>query len=257
MSELFIRFVIMTAILNSSLLDKFSLRDIRPGWGTVLRNKKFMGDPARWPEHTCQFEHLKFEFELKKKSLELKRQLLNEENKRIQAEKWMKEHEKVKKQLNKSETEKKKLEKLLQELEGNRIVTEKRHEKEVKEVKNQLKKSEADKRSSQEVLMQKLYRMQERLIQKEDEMKNYKKSCDCKEKRIQKLEDILECPICLETASAPIYTCLQFHLICSKCRPQVSKCPECRETYKDQRNFRKHRYAEREAEELNKLKEGS
>ena len=31
----------------------------------------------------------------------------------------------------------------------------------------------------------------------------------------------LECPVCLETANIPIYTCPKQHLICSECRPKV------------------------------------
>ena len=245
-SDLFIRFVVMNAIVREGLCDKFGW-NARLGWDkwTVMKNKKFMGDPAKCP--ALKVPSKLNEDLLEEQLLESKRKCLNEKSKRIHAEKKQKEHEKT-----------------------------------MKEVKKLLQKSEADKRSSQEVLLQKLERMrerlnqkddelknyieekvllreidkmQERLNQKEDELKNFKRSCV--EKRIQEIEDSLECPICLETASVPIYTCLQFHLICSKCRPQVAKCPECRESYKDQRNFRRHRYAERDAEELRKLKESS
>ena len=57
------------------------------------------------------------------------------------------------------------------------------------------------------------------------------------------------------TAELPIYTCSQSHLICSNCRPHVNTCPVCRERYSDQENYRRHRYAERELEEMKKLKE--
>ena len=43
------------------------------------------------------------------------------------------------------------------------------------------------------------------------------------------------------------------HLICSSCRPKVKECPECRVAY--QGPPRRHRYAEKTAEELKKLKE--
>ena len=66
-----------------------------------------------------------------------------------------------------------------------------------------------------------------------------------------KSED-LTCPVCLETASAPIYlTCQQMHFICSNCEPGLTSCPECREAY--QGPPRRHRYAEREAQELKDL----
>ena len=41
----------------------------------------------------------------------------------------------------------------------------------------------------------------------------------------------LECPVCLEEAAAPIYSCPKVHLICSSCRPRVLLCPECRLEY--------------------------
>ena len=49
---------------------------------------------------------------------------------------------------------------------------------------------------------------------------------------IESKEKDLECPVCLETAVAPIFSCPESHVICSTCRPKVSKCPECRVTYK-------------------------
>ena len=71
---------------------------------------------------------------------------------------------------------------------------------------------------------------------------------------IAKKEADLECPVCLSTATVPIYSCPESHLICSECRPQVTECPECRLEYKDKEVFRRHRYAERMAEELDMLR---
>ena len=70
-------------------------------------------------------------------------------------------------------------------------------------------------------------------------------------KSIEEKEAELTCPVCLDTAVAPIFMCLQMHLICSNCQPRVASCPECREAY--QGPPRRHRYAERDAEELKKL----
>jgi len=70
-------------------------------------------------------------------------------------------------------------------------------------------------------------------------------------KSIAEKEAALECPVCLETAKAPIFMCQQQHLICFKCRPRLTLCPECREAY--QGLPRRHRYAERDAEELEKM----
>ena len=63
----------------------------------------------------------------------------------------------------------------------------------------------------------------------------------------------LECPVCLETAEGDIYSCQEQHLICSTCRPKVTECPECRVAYKFP--LRRHRYAEKTAVELRKLRE--
>ena len=81
-------------------------------------------------------------------------------------------------------------------------------------------------------------------------MKEYSKLV----KKIGKKKEDLTCPVCLETASAPIYlTCQQMHFICSDCQPKLTLCPQCREAC--QRPPRRHRYAEREAQELKDLQE--
>ena len=58
---------------------------------------------------------------------------------------------------------------------------------------------------------------------------------------IESKEKDLECPVCLETAIAPIFSCPESHVICATCRPKVSKCPECRVTYKGPP--RRHRFS--------------
>ena len=70
-------------------------------------------------------------------------------------------------------------------------------------------------------------------------------------KSIKEKEAALECLVCLETVKAPIFMCQQQHLVCSKCQPRLASCPECRETY--QKQPRRHIYAERDAEELEKI----
>ena len=73
-------------------------------------------------------------------------------------------------------------------------------------------------------------------------------------KKIEKKKEDLTCPVCLETASAPIYlTCQQMHFICSECEPRLTSCPMCREVYKGPP--RRHRDAERDAQELKDLQE--
>merc|ERR1712130_1098971 len=70
-------------------------------------------------------------------------------------------------------------------------------------------------------------------------------------KKIEDKESDLECPVCLEVSSSPIFSCDEQHIICSDCRPKVSICPECREPYPDKP--RRHRYAEKAAKELEAL----
>ena len=73
-------------------------------------------------------------------------------------------------------------------------------------------------------------------------------------KSIEEKEAELACPVCYETAVAPIFImCQQMHLVCSSCQPRVTSCPECREPY--QRPPRRHRYAERDAAELENMRE--
>merc|ERR1712083_127686 len=70
-------------------------------------------------------------------------------------------------------------------------------------------------------------------------------------KKIEAKESDLECPVCLEVSSTPIYSCDEQHIICSDCRPKVKICPECREPYPNKP--RRHRYAEKAAQELEAL----
>ena len=59
----------------------------------------------------------------------------------------------------------------------------------------------------------------------------------------------LQCPVCLETASSPIYSCPD--VICSSCRPKVKQCPVCRVRYQGQPQ--RHRFAEKTLEDLVRL----
>jgi len=72
------------------------------------------------------------------------------------------------------------------------------------------------------------------------------------EDQVSEKERELECPVCLDVACSPIFMCSDQHLICSKCRPKLSNCPECRMEYRGK--FIRHRYAEKTAEELERLK---
>ena len=74
-----------------------------------------------------------------------------------------------------------------------------------------------------------------------------------KEKDILKKKEELDCPVCLETARVPIYTCSEQHIICSCSADKIANCPQCREELA--RPLKRHRYAEREVEELASLRE--
>jgi len=71
--------------------------------------------------------------------------------------------------------------------------------------------------------------------------------------QIYEKERELECPVCLEVAEAPILMCSEQHLICSGCRLKMKTCPECRTPYTG--TSRRHRYAEKTAEQLSRLRE--
>ena len=63
----------------------------------------------------------------------------------------------------------------------------------------------------------------------------------------------LKCPVCLETAGGEIFSCVEQHLVCSQCRPRVVECPQCRQPYPP--TPIRHRYAEKMAGELERLRE--
>ena len=78
-----------------------------------------------------------------------------------------------------------------------------------------------------------------------------------KEATLKELEAELECVVCLETGSSPLYCCQEQHLVCSTCRPGVRRtgqCPTCRAPYPGG-DLLRHRFAERTAERLGALRQ--
>eukprot|EP00092_Neocalanus_flemingeri_P018467 GFUD01019986.1.p1 GENE.GFUD01019986.1~~GFUD01019986.1.p1 ORF type:complete len:105 (+),score=37.09 GFUD01019986.1:164-478(+) len=51
-------------------------------------------------------------------------------------------------------------------------------------------------------------------------------------KEIEEKERDLECPVCFEVCTKPIFMCDLSHQICKQCRPKMKVCPQCREQYK-------------------------
>ena len=70
---------------------------------------------------------------------------------------------------------------------------------------------------------------------------------------ISKKESWLECPVCYQISSPPIYKCFKEHLICSNCLPRMNnKCPTCRSGFA--RTDRIFRLAEENWRELQSMK---
>jgi len=71
---------------------------------------------------------------------------------------------------------------------------------------------------------------------------------------IQDMVKDLECPVCMEESAAPIFSCMQMHVICSTCRDKVvgNSCPVCRGSYGLERM--RHRFAEKISEKLAQLR---
>ena len=83
------------------------------------------------------------------------------------------------------------------------------------------------------------------------------KSITEKEATLKQLEEKLECVVCLETGSSPLYCCQEQHLVCSTCMPGVRRtgqCPACRAPYPGG-DLLRHRFAERTAERLGALRQ--
>ena len=71
------------------------------------------------------------------------------------------------------------------------------------------------------------------------------------DKKVDELMNMLECPICLDTADrAPIYQCPEGHLLCSECNSRLTECPQCGHALMNSRN----RTAEELASKLQGLK---
>jgi len=48
---------------------------------------------------------------------------------------------------------------------------------------------------------------------------------------------ILECPVCTEPPTPPIYNCQTGHSVCSICKDLLDKCPLCDQKFAESRNY--------------------
>jgi len=133
------------------------------------------------------------------------------------------------------------------------------------EITNKITKLETEKVNLQSEIQKEadVFKMKENEIKTEvDKVEEMIKSLDlkiktkeCKDPMVEFLTNQiatkqrdLECPVCLEVAKPPIYSCSKSHLVCHRCRLRIERCPECREKYKGE--MMRHRYAEMNAKEL-------
>ena len=55
-------------------------------------------------------------------------------------------------------------------------------------------------------------------------------------KEIYEKEQDLECPVCFEVCTKPIFMCDHSRQICNQCQPKMKVCPQCREPYTKHKN---------------------
>eukprot|EP00092_Neocalanus_flemingeri_P072994 GFUD01089959.1.p2 GENE.GFUD01089959.1~~GFUD01089959.1.p2 ORF type:complete len:116 (+),score=33.95 GFUD01089959.1:158-505(+) len=70
-------------------------------------------------------------------------------------------------------------------------------------------------------------------------------------KEIEEEERDVECPVCFELCSKPIFMCDLSHQICKQCRPKMKVCPQCREPYKKHKI--RHKAKEMKSDQLQLL----
>ncbi|XP_054261777.1 uncharacterized protein LOC128985857 [Macrosteles quadrilineatus] len=61
----------------------------------------------------------------------------------------------------------------------------------------------------------------------------------------QSLVALLECPVCLDHATPPIYQCMKGHILCQNCHPRLTLCPMCRSRLPGDRNSVMEKVAEK------------
>ena len=91
-----------------------------------------------------------------------------------------------------------------------------------------------------------------------DSIEDKEEKSDKKSERTQELateieekERDLECPVCFELCTKPIFMCHLSHQICKQCQPKMKVCPQCREPYK--KHKKRHKVKEMTSEQLQLL----
>ncbi|XP_011311758.1 E3 ubiquitin-protein ligase SIAH1B-like isoform X2 [Fopius arisanus] len=51
------------------------------------------------------------------------------------------------------------------------------------------------------------------------------------------LEELMECPVCLDVPQGSIYQCIEGHDICQYCKKIVDMCPICKKPFNEGRNY--------------------
>ena len=114
----------------------------------------------------------------------------------------VKQKEDKDKKLDKLLKKKNKLENFIEEKVSENKETKRRLEKEIKEIKVRFKETQLARKS-------------------EAQPESLKLLVEYINDQIESKEKELECPVCMEVASAPLFCCDDQHLICAECRPKV------------------------------------
>ncbi|XP_015122455.1 E3 ubiquitin-protein ligase sina [Diachasma alloeum] len=51
------------------------------------------------------------------------------------------------------------------------------------------------------------------------------------------LEELLECPVCLDLLKGKVFQCIQGHDVCQYCKKSLDMCPVCKSAFSESRNW--------------------
>eukprot|EP00092_Neocalanus_flemingeri_P032984 GFUD01035868.1.p1 GENE.GFUD01035868.1~~GFUD01035868.1.p1 ORF type:complete len:380 (+),score=110.30 GFUD01035868.1:38-1177(+) len=172
------------------------------------------------------------------KANEMAKRVSEETNAEEQNSTFCRERERVREEIARLELESKDLATKIVESETNRIkLVKKRHKLEAR-TDARLYEQKIEKTKYIDAIQK--IKLELSRIQEYERIENKKKdTSDLKAKRtnqlaieIEEKERDLECPVCFEVCTKPIFMCDISHQICKQCRPKMKVCPQCREQYK-------------------------